>query len=338
MKIAFINITQGHVDRGAETFVAELAARLGVKHQVDILRAKKHLELPRWPVLWRLYLDPQSVRVASFTLGQLPKIWRQKYDVVVPVNGGWQPALVRLVTWAYGGKMVISGQSGMGWDDRNNLWSLPDAFVALSTQAANWAKKVRPSARVDYIPNGVDIARFKPGGAKIDLELPRPVVLTVAALTKTKRVDLVIQAVAKSNASLLVVGKGPEEQSLRTFGKRLLGKRFALTSYPFGELDKVYRAADLFTLASLPYYAFEIVLAEAMATNLPVVVSDDPIRHEIVGEAGLFVNPANTAVYANALEKALTQSWNGKPRKQAEKFSWDNITEKYEKLLKELIG
>ena len=56
----------------------------------------------------------------------------EKYDVVVPLNGGWQPALLRIITWVYGGKVVISGQAGMGWDDRNNLWCFP-LFSPIST-------------------------------------------------------------------------------------------------------------------------------------------------------------------------------------------------------------
>ncbi len=49
--------------------------------------------------------------------------------MVIPVNGGWMPAILRIVTWLYGGKLVISGQSGIGWDDRNNLWCFPDVLL-----------------------------------------------------------------------------------------------------------------------------------------------------------------------------------------------------------------
>jgi glycosyltransferase involved in cell wall biosynthesis len=73
-----------------------------------------------------------------------------------------------------------------------------------------------------------------------------------------------------------------------------------------------------------------------MACGLGVVVNNDPIRREIVGNAGFFVNPTNINKYSQALEKALKTDWGSKPRKQAEKFDWDKIAEKYNVLFKKL--
>jgi glycosyltransferase involved in cell wall biosynthesis len=97
-------------------------------------------------------------------------------------------------------------------------------------------------------------------------------------------------------------------------------------------MPEVYRSADVFTLPSASSEAFGNVLVEAMATNLPVVATNDPIRHEIVGEAGILIDPENTEEYAAALQKALEINWGEKSRKQAEKFSWDKIALKYEEL------
>src|SRR3989344_7179748 len=163
LKIAFFNISQGAVSRGAETFVDELGKRLRVNHKVDILSDKKILP-QRWPILWRTFLDPPGLSVLLFTLRNTPKILRERYDIVFAINGGWQPAIIRIITLLYGGKLIISGQSGKGWDDKNNLWNFPDAFVALSSHLKNWAKKVNPFVRVKYIPNGVDLVKFKPQG------------------------------------------------------------------------------------------------------------------------------------------------------------------------------
>jgi len=73
-----------------------------------------------------------------------------------------------------------------------------------------------------------------------------------------------------------------------------------------------------------------------MASGLPVVAADDPIRREIVGDAGIFVDPTDTDAYAKAIKEALGKNWGDVPRKQAEKFSWDEIALKYERLLKSL--
>lgn len=234
--------------------------------------------------------------------------------------------------------MVVAGQSGKGWDDRINLLTNPDCFVALSTAMKKWAKSFSPWVRVEYIPNGVNLAKFHLGGVSINTVLARPIILCVGALTAEKRINLAIQAVAKlKKGSLLVVGEGPLASQLREQGNRLLGKRFVLTTYDFAKMPQVYRMADLFTLPSPGYRSFEIVIVEALASNVPVVVNDDPIRREIVGEAGLFVEPTDLEKYTSVLEEALKIKWRDKPLKQAKKFSWKIVGERYLDLFRELV-
>lgn len=336
MKIAFLNIYQDRVQRGAETFVKEVLERFKKDNEVDVITYFQKPS-PRWPFLWRLFIDPNGIKVAWFSLKAIPKIWKDKYDIVIPVNGGWQPAFVRLVTWLYGGKMVVSGQSGMGWDDRNNLWSFPNAFVALSRKALSWAKRANPFVKCVYIPNGVDLTSFKEKGEVYKTSLEKPIVLCVGALTKQKRVDRVIKAVSKlGDVSLLVVGDGEKKEELQKLGDKLLGERFELTSVKYDKMPCVYRAGDVFTLTPFKSEAFGIVFVEAMATNLPVVTVKDEQRGEIVGDGGILVDSEDEKKYAEAIKEALSKKWGDKPRKQAEKFSWDEIAKKYEKLFKEL--
>ncbi len=338
MKIAFLNAYQDRVNRGAETFVFEVSQRLRKKHEVTIVSGNMAPK-QRWPILWRLFVDPQGISILFFTLNSLQRIWKEKPDIVIPVNGGWQPAVLRLITWLYGGKMVISGQSGKGWDDRNNLWCFPDAFISLSSFLTGWAKKVNPFVKVEYISNGVDLDKFEPQGEKRNFALIHPIILCVGALTNEKRIDLVIRAVARlKKASLVVVGEGPLREDLVNLGKELLGKRFLLTKEEFLRMPEIYRGADLFTIPSPWYRSFEIVLVEAMASNLSVVANNDPIRAEIVGDAGILVDPTKIGEYTMALEKALKTEWGEKPRRQAEKFDWDIIAKKYEDLFKKLLA
>jgi glycosyltransferase involved in cell wall biosynthesis len=102
-------------------------------------------------------------------------------------------------------------------------------------------------------------------------------------------------------------------------------------------MPEIYRAADVFTLPSASSESFGNVLVEAMASSLPIVATEDPIRREIVGGAGIFVDPTNTDEYAKSLQRALDTKWGDAPRKQAEKFSWDGIANEYEELFKKLI-
>lgn len=304
-KLAFLNKYQGKVNRGAETFVKEVSQRLSENYQVDIIFDINYLDL-----------------------------FKKKYDLVIPTNGRCQVVLTRLITWLTGGKMIVSGQSGMGWDDRVNLYSFPNYFIPLSSEALMWAKRINPFVKSAYIPNGVDTNKFKPDGEKINIDLKKPIILCVGALTKTKRIDLVIKAVSKiENASLLIVGRGEEEKNLQDLGNELLKDRFKIMSLPYEKMPDVYRVADIFTLVSESYYSFENVLVEAMATNLPVVANNDPIRKEIIGDAGQLVNPADINAYSEAIKEALAANWEARPRKQAKKFDWDIIAEKYTALI-----
>lgn len=306
MKIAFINVYQNKVNRGAETFVYELSKRLSKNHEVDILTEINVFEL-----------------------------FRKRYDIIIPTNGRFQAALVRKITWLYGGKVVISGQSGIGFDDRVNLYTFPNCFVALTDFQLAWARKINPFVRVVKIPNGVDLKMKKMGNLSINL--PKPIILAVGALEKNKRHDLTIKAVAKMNkGSLLVVGKGTNEMDLQKMGDKYLGKRFKIMALPYNEMSRAYQVASVFAFPTVAWESFGIVLVEAMASGLPVVASDDPIRREIVGDAGLFVDTTNTGEYANALKKALESNWGDKPKRQAAKFEWDKIAQSYEKLFREL--
>jgi glycosyltransferase involved in cell wall biosynthesis len=310
VKIVFLNKYQDTVFRGSETFVYELSQRLSKNNEVEVISNINYLDL-----------------------------FKKRYDVIVPTNGRLQAIITRKISWIRGSKMVISGQSGIGWDDKINLLVFPDVFVALTNKARKWAGNFNPFVHVEKIPNGVDLKRFSKNGSTFSVGLKKPVILAVGAFTEQKRMDLVIKAVSLiKNASLLIVGGGGDlKEKLENLGIQLLGDRFKILSLPFSKMPSIYRSASVFTLPSASSEAFGNVLVEAMASGLPVVATNDPIRKEIVADAGILVDPTNIDEYALALEKTLGTNWGDKPRKQAEKFSWDDITKQYEELFKTLL-
>lgn len=355
MKIAILTFYSGHFERGVENWTYELATRVNKKHDVTVFQnspPKKQTEYKiianNVPIDWnkkssdgsflrRIFWDYWSKKIASWTIKNLPNIWKEKYDIIIPTDGGWQVALIRIITWLSGVKMVVVGHSGRGWDDRNNLWSFPDVFISLTETNFKWAKNVNPFVKILKIENGVDLNIFKKEGTVAKINLKKPVVIAAGALQKGKRLDLTIKAVAKlNNVSLLILGKGDDEANIKKIGNELLGTRFLLLNVNYKDIVSFYRSGDIFTLPSWGSEAFGMVYLEAMASGLPVVATNDEIRKEIIGDAGILVDPENIAEYAKALQKALDTDWNNIPRRQAEKFSWKVVSKKYIDLFEDL--
>lgn len=345
MKIIFLSFYSGIVERGVEVWVNELASRLNKQHRVFIYHADNNIGVD-WntgdlsgTASRKFFLDYWSRKICEFTNKTLKKIKKEDVDIIIPTNGGWQSLLCKFYAKLNRKKVIIAGHSGIGWDDRINLFTRPNVFIALSNHQKNWAQINGFGVRVEKIPDGVDINKFTPSAEKISVDLPKPIILLSSALSSWKRVDLAIKAVAKmKKGSLVILGKGDPDQTshVQNLGKKLLGSRFLLNSVSHDEIQNWYNACDIFTFPSVRREAFGMVLLEAMACNKPVVTTQDPIRREIVGDGGLFCDPTNTEEYAQTLKKAFESEFNDKPRKQAEKFSWDKIVAQYEDLFKSL--
>ncbi|HEU4914160.1 MAG TPA: glycosyltransferase family 1 protein [Candidatus Saccharimonadales bacterium] len=79
---------------------------------------------------------------------------------------------------------------------------------------------------------------------------------------------------------------------------------------------------------------FGMTPAEAMASHVPVVVSDIPVMHEVVGDVGIYCDPHDVGSIAQGMEKAA--AFSSKERKQitangakrVKQFSWSASAEK----------
>ncbi|BAZ06804.1 glycosyltransferase family 4 protein [Calothrix sp. NIES-3974] len=106
-------------------------------------------------------------------------------------------------------------------------------------------------------------------------------------------------------------------------------------------LLKLYNAADILLAPSL-HEGFGITLIEAMACGTPVITSNTSAMPEVVGNAGILVNPTNPEEIASAIfslhhdqiyyRKLVTESLS-----RVKNFHWEFIAEKiaftYEKVI-----
>jgi glycosyltransferase involved in cell wall biosynthesis len=100
-----------------------------------------------------------------------------------------------------------------------------------------------------------------------------------------------------------------------------------LHDVPDEDLPGLYSAAGVLTTPSF-YEGFGLPALEAMGFGIPVVVSDRASLPEVVGEAGLLVNPDDPEDIARALGRVLTEEpLHARMRErgltQAARFTWD---------------
>lgn len=187
-----------------------------------------------------------------------------------------------------------------------------------------------PPDRVHAVPCGVE-ERFSPGPGP---GRSAPYVLTVGRLQPRKGLDSALrafEAVADRHPDheLLVVGaRGWHDDELVD---RLQASRFASRVHLLGrvsddELIALYRGAACFLFPSR-YEGFGFPPLEALACGAPVVSSSATTLPEVVGGAGLLVDPHDVPAMAGALDRVLGDAGlaadlRARGPERAREFSW----------------
>jgi glycosyltransferase involved in cell wall biosynthesis len=98
---------------------------------------------------------------------------------------------------------------------------------------------------------------------------------------------------------------------------------------PSEDLPYLLNGARAYCLPSL-FEGFGIPALEAMATATPVVASNVSSLPEVVGNAGLLINPNSVESIAEAIKKIssdndLREKLSKKSLEQSKKFSWEKM-------------
>jgi glycosyltransferase involved in cell wall biosynthesis len=113
-------------------------------------------------------------------------------------------------------------------------------------------------------------------------------------------------------ARLLVVGTGPERERLLGYAAELgLADRVEIRSVPYEEMPAVFASASCVVLASLPIPLWEeqfgMVLAEAMATGVPILASASGAIPEVLeGSGARLFTPGDWPALGVLLDGQLT--------------------------------
>jgi UDP-glucose:(heptosyl)LPS alpha-1,3-glucosyltransferase len=221
-----------------------------------------------------------------------------------------------------------------------------------------------PPEKVEVLHPGVDVEIYRPlerdecrqaVRERYGIGLPETLILFVSMNFEVKGLDRLLEALAAVKTRgvppfrLLVVGKGDYAKYGESAG-RLGLKETVIFAGPVtrDELAKIYLSADVYAMLSR-FDTFGMVVSEAMAASLPVLVSgcvgakdlvregvngyivEDPDRvDQIAGKLILLLNPDIRAPMTAAARKA------------AEAHSWDAVADRmrylYESIFSQMIS
>lgn len=174
---------------------------------------------------------------------------------------------------------------------------------------------------------GVDTSSFTPSEDKDNF------IFAIGRLTKFKRFDILLRAMAQSkNLHLYIGGDGEEKENLVTLSKELgtTDNVTFLGKLPEDKLNYYYAKAKavIFPTGNEP---FGIVPLEAMASGTPVIATETGgvVETVIDGETGFLIKPNDVNVLVSKIEYLLTNNelcaqMSKNARKHAEEnFTWD---------------
>jgi len=190
-------------------------------------------------------------------------------------------------------------------------------------------------AKVTVLRNGVDLEKFHPQdrtALRAKLGVSGFVLASVGHLIERKGHYLVIEAIKDMpDATLLIVGSGPDRQQLENLAARLGVQervRF-LGNQDQKALCEIYNAADTLVLAS-SREGWANVLLESMACGTPVIGSAVWGTPEVIArpEAGLLMKNRDAAsITAAAAQLRQAPPDRAATRRYAEQFDWQSTTD-----------
>lgn len=172
-------------------------------------------------------------------------------------------------------------------------------------------------AAIEVIPNSVDTMRFAPVGprdpSRFDRWFPRapgtalptgPVLVHVSNFRAVKRVGDLIEVLARVRrvlpARLVLVGDGPERATVEELARaRGVADAVAFVG-PRPDVAAELPHADAFLLPSVTE-SFGVAALEAMSAGVPVVAYRVGGLPDVVGDAGMLVEPFDVGAFAEAV-------------------------------------
>jgi 1,2-diacylglycerol 3-alpha-glucosyltransferase len=228
-----------------------------------------------------------------------------------------------------------------------------DMVVSPSAGMAKILQKLGVNSPVEVIPNGVELKRYQQVCEDCRAEFgfhPEDILLVYSGrLAPEKSLDFLLNAFVGTaetidNVHLLMIGGGPEEDSLRRMAAQTsVANRIHFTGMiPYDDLPRSLAMCDAFVTASVTE-VHPLSVIEAMATGLPTVGIQsvgvgDTVEDGVTG----FLSRNDPAAFAArltrlCLDKSLREKMGDAARKASGKYDIEqttrNMLSHYERLV-----
>lgn len=373
---------------GSAVFLRELTAQLSDKHDIAILSPDKrkfpgikHYSVkspqdgvfmghPEWPEA-KKFKDMDGKEIGeiytTYLWSTIQAVNDFKPDVIHAFHTVFLPHIARLMKSFYGTKYIITTHgSDLNYFDNDRR------FVGLLNEANTQAKAITACSdftkqmyvrmfgdklrrKISTIVGGVNMTNYTRDGdqiAKINKLYglqDKKMVLFTGRLTKHKGVMFLVKAAKNINGTVIIIGDGPERESLKAEIKKSNLTNVIMTGY-INNKEPIYHAfyerADVYVSPSTWDEPFGLTIIEAMAAYTPVVATNKGGIKSIIRDKvnGVLVPARNSSEIAKEVNMLLASDKRRlrlgiQAHKTAlEKFSWMKIADKFEKQYEEVLG
>ena len=368
-RLVLISHQFSHNDgQGRVNFEVALRA-LEFGYPVTILATQCAEEILRHPRATHIRIDNGRVPTAllrNLAFARSTASWlrqhRTEHDLVL-ANGfiTWEPCDVNVAhfvhtAWARNSNFPFTGVSPYSLYQRlytalNARWER-QAFgearrvIAVSEVIARELRSIGvPPERVTTIPNGVDTEQFQPGVPhRAEFGLPEKLPLALFAgdiKIPRKNLDTVLKALQRVPEMILAVAGAKDGSPYPALARQLGIEKRVFFLGKIYKMAELMRTADLFIFPSR-YEPFGLVVTEAMASAVPVIVSSCSGAADFVGGGGIVLDDPNDverlaeamATLANSPETRARMAAEGRAR--ALQMQWSTMADEYLRVFDEV--
>lgn len=189
------------------------------------------------------------------------------------------------------------------------IWSILNCFTYRNVTISETVREQRLKCcggyyeKVMVVMNGVDTERFTPHLRKdsarakraLGIKSTKKVVGGIGRLIDWKRFNLLVEAASiidkRYEVEFLIIGDGPLLSQLIRQAKELkVDDRVKFLGWQ-SNIHDIYCALDFLVVTADWPEGFGLVVAEAMASGIPIVAVDNPTHREVISNCGILVAP-----------------------------------------------